>query len=105
MKPKPKGKNTLTTLNIEPSAGLPAFSLSDYPAEIQPILAFLKENQLPVVIVVNVVHNNQSISNVTQSTISGCNVCGDYNTLIEGNDKIIGNNTNGGSINGKLCLK
>ena len=57
------------------------------------------------ILVENVVNNNQSIGNVTQSTISGCNVCGDYNTLIERNDNIIGNNTNGGSINGKLCLK
>ena len=104
MKPKPKGKNTLATFNIEPSAGLPAFSLSDYPAEIRPILAFLKENKLPVVIMVNVVNNNQSIGNITQSTVHGCNLFGDYNTLVEGNDNIVNNTVSNGSINGKLFV-
>jgi hypothetical protein len=42
-------------------------------AEIQPFLAYLKEIQLPAVIVINVTNNSQSIGNVTNSTISGCN--------------------------------
>jgi hypothetical protein len=78
---KKKGNSTLATFNIEKDVKPQQLSLSDYPTEIQPILAFLKENKLPVVIMVNVVNNNQSIGNVTQSTVYGCNLFGDYNTI------------------------
>jgi hypothetical protein len=98
-----KNENSLTAQNSAVQTAL--VHDTDCPAEIQPILAFLKENQLPVVIMVNIVNNNQSISNVTQSTIAGCNICGDYNTFVDGDNNIVGNNTNGGSINGKSCLK
>jgi len=58
-------------------------SLPDCPAEIQSILTFLKESRLPVIIMVNVVNNNQYIGNITQSTVNGCNLLGDYNTLVK----------------------
>jgi len=51
--------------------------IKDYLAEIQSILMYLKENQLPAIIVVNIVNNNQSIGNITESTVLGCNLFGD----------------------------
>ena len=69
---KPKENNTLVTFNIEKDVKPQHISLQDYPAEIQSILAFLKENQLPVVIMVNVVN---------QTNTNGLNVCGDNSNI------------------------
>ena len=96
MKPK---KSTVATFNIEKDVKPQQLSLSDYPKEIQPILSFLKENQLPVVIMVNVVNNNQSIGDITQSTVYGCNINGDYNSIDGTNTGVaVGNDANSSDI-------
>ena len=59
-------------LILKGGTDLSVTSLADYPAEIQSILMFLKENKLPVVIVLNV--NTQTIGNIINSTVNGCNV-------------------------------
>lgn len=69
---KPKKNNTLVTFNIEKDVKPQHISLQDYPAEIQSILAYLKEHQLPVVIMVNVVN---------QTNTNGLNVCGDNSNI------------------------
>ena len=86
---KQKGNSTLATFNIEKDVKPQQLSLSDYPDEIQSILTFLKENKLPVVLVVSVVNNNQSIGNIIKSTVKCCNMLGDYNMIVDGNDNIV----------------
>jgi len=80
---KPKKSNTLVTFNIEKNVKPKDLSLPDCPAEIQSILEFLKENQLPVVIMVNVV--NQTIKDVINSLIVGNDVNNSNINLVNGN--------------------
>ena len=55
---------------------------------------------------INVVNNNQSIGNITQSTVHGCNLFGDYNTLVKGDYNQIGHTTLGdnSSVDGKISV-
>jgi predicted transcriptional regulator len=67
---------------------LPVISLSNY-EELQSALYLLKENNLPVVIILNVVNHNQTIGDISNSTVARFNVNGSNNEFIAGYSNII----------------